>query len=77
MNEHDPKTCGCSYLGCDIWSCGHVDNQPEERGKEAYELDCQNRPNYHDGRPRPKWEELSEVARWSWKREGLLHRSQR
>ena len=28
--EHDPKTCGCSYLGCDMWSCGHVDNQPDE-----------------------------------------------
>jgi hypothetical protein len=27
---HDPKSCGCTYLGCDMWSCGHVDNQPDE-----------------------------------------------
>lgn len=30
MTEHDPKSCGCKYLGCDMWSCGHVDNQPAE-----------------------------------------------
>ena len=28
--EHDPNTCGCKYLGCDMWSCGHVDNEPAE-----------------------------------------------
>lgn len=24
--EHDPKECGCTYLGNDMWSCGHMDN---------------------------------------------------
>ncbi len=25
--EHDPETCGCRYLGNDMWSCGHIDNE--------------------------------------------------
>jgi hypothetical protein len=36
------------------------------RGQIAYEADVRERPNYHDGTPRRKWHELSEVAQWSW-----------
>lgn len=25
--EHDPETCGCRYVGFDMWSCGHIDNE--------------------------------------------------
>jgi hypothetical protein len=28
--EHNPLECGCTYLGCDSWSCGHIDNAPTE-----------------------------------------------
>ena len=27
--EHDPETCGCDYLGSNVWSCGHVDGERE------------------------------------------------
>lgn len=37
-------------------------------GKEAYEADCAKAPNYRDGTPRKTWEQLSEIARWSWGR---------
>ena len=33
--EHNPKTCGCTYLGCDMWSCGNIDNQPEDDESDA------------------------------------------
>ena len=26
-DEHDPDKCGCKYLGNDMWSCGHIDNE--------------------------------------------------
>jgi hypothetical protein len=26
ISEHDPDACGCKYLGSDMWSCGHCDN---------------------------------------------------
>lgn len=38
------------------------------RGQIDYENDVMNRPLYHDGTPRKRWEELSEIARWSWER---------
>jgi hypothetical protein len=37
-------------------------------GQRAYERDLAKRPKYHDGAARPKWNELCEVARWSWER---------
>lgn len=37
-------------------------------GKEAYDLDVEARPLYHDGTPRKSWDQLSDVARWSWNR---------
>lgn len=24
--EHDPDKCGCRYLGFNMWTCGHIDN---------------------------------------------------
>lgn len=37
-------------------------------GQAAYETDLATQPRYHDGRPRPSWDKLSEDARWSWER---------
>lgn len=41
---------------------------PQMAGRELYEADLLDRPTYHDGSPRKTWEQLSEVARWSWER---------
>lgn len=38
----------------------------DQAGQAAYEVDCEKRPNYHDGSRRRAWHELSEIARWSW-----------
>ena len=40
----------------------------DRRGRYAYEADIAVRPLYHDGKPRPSWDQLSEIARWSWTR---------
>jgi len=48
-----------------------MQEQSEQRfasGREAYEHDVANAPLYHNGQPRRKWDDLSEVARWSWNR---------
>lgn len=37
-------------------------------GQLAYERDVLLTPNYHDGSPRAKWENLDDVAKWSWER---------
>lgn len=37
-------------------------------GKKAYEADLIKRPNYHDGTPRPTWEKLRSIGKWSWSR---------
>ena len=37
-------------------------------GRMAYEEDVRGKPHYHDGTPRRTWEQLSEIARWSWER---------
>jgi hypothetical protein len=39
------------------------------QGQINYELDVERTPNYHDGTPRAKWSELSDIARWSWGRQ--------
>jgi hypothetical protein len=41
---------------------------PKSAGQLAYELDVVLDPNYHDGSPRKKWEELDDISRWSWER---------
>jgi hypothetical protein len=38
------------------------------RGRAAYEADVRERPNYHDGKPRPSWNALSDIAQWSWEK---------
>lgn len=30
QDQHDPEKCGCSYLGNDAWSCGHLDHDGGE-----------------------------------------------
>lgn len=41
----------------------------EARGRAAYEEDVRRWPRYHDGQPRKAWDELDDVARWSWIRD--------
>lgn len=42
--------------------------QAAQQGRMDYEADLARRPLYHDGSPRPAWEQLSEIAKWSWNR---------
>jgi hypothetical protein len=37
-------------------------------GQIAYEEDVRRKPNHHDGTSRPAWDQLSDVAQWSWER---------
>lgn len=37
-------------------------------GQIAYQQDVQITPNYHDGKPRRAWDDLSEIVRWTWER---------
>lgn len=37
-------------------------------GQVDYEADLKRRPNYHDGSPRKSWDELDDIARWSWEK---------
>lgn len=41
---------------------------PVTPGRTAYEADVRARPTYDDGSPRPTWDQLCEVAKWSWER---------
>lgn len=36
--------------------------------KAAYDEDVRRCPAYHDGAPRPAWEQLDPIAQWSWER---------
>lgn len=38
-------------------------------GRAAYESDVAARPTYQDGTPRKTWDQLDNVARYSWERE--------
>ncbi len=38
------------------------------KGKQAYDEDVRRHPNYSDGHPRKKWQELGDVEQWSWVR---------
>ncbi|HTE37520.1 MAG TPA: hypothetical protein VK634_19700 [Reyranella sp.] len=44
--------------------------QPKTRGQLDYERALARQPNYHNGGPRPTWEKLDDLARWSWERDG-------
>jgi len=36
-------------------------------GREAYEEDTRRKPTYpHNGRPRPRWDDLDDIAQSSW-----------
>ncbi|TIR24013.1 MAG: hypothetical protein E5X34_13235 [Mesorhizobium sp.] len=37
-----------------------------ERGRADYEADVKARPLYPDGTPRKGWDQLCEIARYSW-----------
>jgi hypothetical protein len=37
-------------------------------GQRAYEAELIAWPDYHDGAPRPPWERLNDLARWSWEK---------
>ncbi len=41
----------------------------EERGRAAYEADRAARPHYHDGVPRPRWDQLRDFAQETWMKE--------
>lgn len=43
-------------------------NRGKSQGQIDYEMDLKRKPIYHDGTPRKKWEELSDISRWSWER---------
>lgn len=43
-------------------------NANQMTGRDAYEADRTRQPLYHDGKPRPDWDHLSEIAKWSWNR---------
>lgn len=36
------------------------------KGQKAYEADIKRNPFYHDGTRRRSWDDLSDIARWSW-----------
>lgn len=38
------------------------------RGQIDYEADVQRQPFYLDGAPRSSWDQLSDIAKWSWER---------
>lgn len=27
--EHNPETCGCAYIGNNMWTCGHIDGETD------------------------------------------------
>ena len=37
-------------------------------GQLAYEQDCLEKPRYHTGELRKRWDELSELSQWSWEK---------
>jgi len=41
-------------------------------GKKAYERELSLRPRFYDDSPRPTWDELSELAQWTWNNPLLL-----
>jgi len=45
-----------------------IDSTARTAGQIAYDADLAATPTYADGGKRPAWQELWEVARWSWER---------
>lgn len=40
----------------------------EAKARELYEADVKAKPLYHNGQPRRDWEDLPDIAKWSWGR---------
>jgi len=40
----------------------------EDRARAAYNADVAERPYYNNGQPRRHWEDIGDVAQWSWGR---------
>lgn len=34
--EHDPESCGCSYVGLNMWDCGHIDGLTPSDYPQSY-----------------------------------------
>jgi hypothetical protein len=49
-------------------ACEAAKQAAKSPGQLDYERDVARRPTYHDGRPRATWDELSDIARWSWEK---------
>lgn len=47
---------------------GEIRQNPNLRGRQAYEASLTAAPLYHDGTPRKAWDQLSDLERWSWER---------
>lgn len=51
------------------------DIMDQSAGARAYMQDCILEPNYHDGRPRPQWDELGQLEKESWERNPTIRAS--
>ena len=40
----------------------------KDPGRKAYEAHVRKNPLYNNGRPRPTWDQIGEVAQASWRR---------
>ena len=49
-------------------------HDPEAIGRARYEADCARWPTYHDGRPRPAWDNLRDWAKETWCRDEETNR---
>lgn len=52
--------------------CSQAERTAPENGQDAYKIDCQRQPHYHDGTIRKPWDQLSEAVQWSWDRKDEL-----
>lgn len=50
-------------------------NDHNAAGRPLYEADVARIANYSDGTPRKTWEQLDDIARWSWGRRVSLEMS--
>ena len=47
-----------------------IRKDPDLIGEQAYEAHRALLPLYHDGTPRPTWDKLQPIFKWSWSRPG-------
>ena len=41
--EHNPDTCGCKYIGHNMWNCGHIDGDDTGLDADGYDSDGNRR----------------------------------